>query len=99
NVSLDKNEVIQQSTFYFAKDNGAWHTFHGLDSALSTKLSRHTEVLVSTYNVMTDQPYPPPIERYPALLSAILEAQVPSKPSVICLQDVMFHLEISVITP
>jgi len=89
NTSLDKTEVTKQTTYCFARESGTWDIFHGLDYAAFTKAPGHTEILVSTYNVMTDQPYPPPVERYPVLLRAILEAQVPSKPSVICLQEVI----------
>lgn len=49
------------------------------------------EVTVATYNTLVDSPFPPPIERYPLLVRAILSVHSttsPASPSILCLQEV-----------
>jgi len=50
------------------------------------------DITIATYNVLIDSPFPPPVERYPLLINAILSIHPtpPSLaiPSILCLQEV-----------
>ncbi|KAG0134786.1 hypothetical protein HOY82DRAFT_668417 [Tuber indicum] len=50
------------------------------------------DITIATYNVLTDSLFPPPVERYPLLIDAILSIHPtpPSlaTPSILCLQEV-----------
>ncbi|RPB03384.1 hypothetical protein L873DRAFT_1826394 [Choiromyces venosus 120613-1] len=50
------------------------------------------DITIATYNVLIDSPFPPPVERYPLLINAILSIHPTSPssatPSILCLQEV-----------
>ncbi|PWW80132.1 hypothetical protein C7212DRAFT_273731 [Tuber magnatum] len=50
------------------------------------------DITIATYNVLIDSPFPPPVERYPLLINAILSIHPTppglATPSILCLQEV-----------
>lgn len=85
-VTFEAGVPVPGKTYFFSKESTQWEEFVA-EAHLKNPKIRH-DVMVSTYNVMTDSPFPPPVERYPALVKAILSTQSPAKPSVVCLQEV-----------
>lgn len=81
----------QRSTYRYSMEVEDWIT---IDCTNITSPARHQpkEITIATYNCLIDSPFPPPLERYPLLLNAILSIHPtpPSSasPSLLCLQEV-----------
>lgn len=81
----------QPSTYRYSMEAEDWITIDCFNIRSSAS-QQSKEVTISTYNCLIDSPFPPPLERYPLLLNAILSIHPTSPssalPSLLCLQEV-----------
>lgn len=82
---------VRQSTFQYSVEAEDWIAVNR-PSITSPATSHPKGITIATYNCLIDSPFPPPLERYPLLLNAILSIHptTPSLalPSLLCLQEV-----------
>lgn len=81
----------QQSTYQYSVEAEDWIAINRAN-IFSLVRYQPKEITIATYNCLIDSPFPPPLERYPLLLNAILSihSTPPSLalPSLLCLQEV-----------
>lgn len=90
-LSSKESSEGQRSTYRYSVEAEDWITIDCANvSSLASQQSK--EITIATYNCLIDSPFPPPLERYPLLLNAILSIHPmpPSSalPSLLCLQEV-----------
>lgn len=82
---------MKRSTYQYSVEVEDWTPINSANISSSTR-HQPNEITIATYNCLIDSPFPPPLERYPLLLNAILSIHPtpPSLalPSLLCLQEV-----------
>lgn len=81
----------QSSTYRYSVEAEDWIMID-CSNIGSSASQQSKEITIATYNCLIDSPFPPPLERYPLLLNAILSIHPMSPssalPSLLCLQEV-----------